>query len=44
MKITVETTVAASTDDAWRAYPIEQQRGGWQAILDNFARDGEKSQ
>ncbi len=29
MKNTVETTVDA---------PIEQQRDGWQAILDNFAR------
>lgn len=24
--------------DAEDTYPIEQQRGGWQAILDNFAR------
>ncbi|HSZ74406.1 MAG TPA: SRPBCC family protein [Rhizomicrobium sp.] len=26
------------TFDAETTHPIEQQRGGWQAILDNFAR------
>jgi len=26
------------TFDAESTHPIEQQRGGWQAILDNFAR------
>jgi uncharacterized protein YndB with AHSA1/START domain len=26
------------TFDAEDIYPVEQQRGGWQAILDNFAR------
>jgi hypothetical protein len=24
--------------DAESTYPVEQQRDGWQAILDNFAR------
>jgi len=32
------------TFDAETTHPIEQQRGGWQAILDNFARHVEKSQ
>ena len=32
------------TFDAETTYPVEQQRGGWQAILDNFARYVEKSQ
>jgi uncharacterized protein YndB with AHSA1/START domain len=32
------------TFDAETTHPIEQQRGGWQAILDNFARYVEKSQ
>ncbi|ARN80142.1 SRPBCC domain-containing protein [Methylocystis bryophila] len=31
------------TFDAETAHPIEQQRDGWQAILDNFARDAERS-
>lgn len=31
----VQVTV---TFDSENAYPIEQQRGGWQAILDNFGR------
>lgn len=30
------------TFDAESVYPIEQQRQGWQAILDNFARHVEK--
>ncbi|MGA9599557.1 MAG: SRPBCC family protein [Methylocystis sp.] len=32
------------TFDPETTHPIEQQRGGWQAILDNFARYVEKSQ
>jgi len=32
------------TFDAESTHPVEQQRGGWQAILDNFARYVEKSQ
>ncbi len=32
------------TFDAETAHPVEQQRGGWQAILDNFARYVESSQ
>lgn len=32
------------TFDAETTHPVEQQRGGWQAILDNFARYIEKSQ
>jgi len=31
------------TFDAETTHPVEQQRGGWQAILDNFARYVEKS-
>jgi uncharacterized protein YndB with AHSA1/START domain len=31
------------TFDAETTHPIEQQRGGWQAILDSFARYAEKS-
>ena len=31
------------TFDAETTHPIEQQRGGWQAILDNFARYVETS-
>lgn len=34
----------AVTFDAETTHPIEQQRGGWQAILNNFARYAEKSQ
>ena len=30
--------------DAETSHPIEQQRSGWQAILNNFARHVEKSQ
>ena len=26
------------TFDTENVYPVEQQRGGWQAILDNFGR------
>jgi len=32
------------TFDAETTHPVEQQRGGWQAILNNFARYVEKSQ
>ena len=32
------------TFDAETTHPLEQQRGGWQAILNNFARYVEKSQ
>ena len=32
------------TFDAESTHSVEQQRGGWQAILDNFARYVEKSQ
>ncbi len=32
------------TFDAEATHPIEQQRQGWQAILDSFARHVEKSQ
>lgn len=32
------------TFDAETTYPIEQQRSGWQAILNNFARYTERSQ
>src|SRR3974390_2760564 len=32
------------TFDAETSHPIEQQRSGWQAILNNFARHVEKSQ
>lgn len=35
MKITIETTVAAPIETTHTA---EQQREGWQAILDRFAR------
>lgn len=31
------------TFDAETTHPVEQQRGGWQAILDSFARYVEKS-
>src|SRR4029079_178353 len=38
----IAVRVAFDTEDT---HPIEQQRGGWQSILDNFARHGEaKSQ
>ena len=30
------------TFDAEETHPVEQQRGGWQAILDNFARHVER--
>lgn len=30
------------TFDAENVYPVEQQRGGWQAILDRFARHVER--
>ena len=29
--------------EAETTFPLEQQRGGWQAILDNFARHTEKA-
>lgn len=29
------------TFDAENTFPVEQQRGGWQAILDNFTRHAE---
>ena len=32
------------TFDSENVYPVEQQRGGWQAILDNFCRHIEAKQ
>lgn len=32
------------TFDSENVYPVEQQRGGWQAILDNFRRHVESKQ
>jgi hypothetical protein len=32
------------TFDAENTFPVEQQRGGWQAILDRFARHVERKQ
>ncbi|MEZ5703425.1 MAG: SRPBCC family protein [Burkholderiaceae bacterium] len=36
--------VVRVTFDAEQEHPVEQQRGGWQAILDNFARHVEVGQ
>ncbi|MEZ5705118.1 MAG: SRPBCC family protein [Burkholderiaceae bacterium] len=36
--------VVRVTFDAEQEHPVEQQRGGWQAILDNFARHVEAGQ
>jgi uncharacterized protein YndB with AHSA1/START domain len=36
-------TEISETFDAETVYPIEQQRSGWQAILDNFKRYTEKA-
>ncbi|MYN45895.1 ATPase [Pseudoduganella sp. FT93W] len=33
-----EGVIVRETFDAETVYPVEQQRAGWQAILDNFAR------
>ncbi|NPU94828.1 MAG: hypothetical protein HPY82_23235 [Gammaproteobacteria bacterium] len=50
MKITVETKVRAPASRVWQAYTTPEDivqwntasddwhKGGWQAILDNFAR------
>jgi len=37
-----ETTVV-ETFDAENTHPIEMQRGGWQAILDNFKKHTEEN-
>lgn len=38
---TPEKTLVRETFDAETVHPIEMQRAGWQAILDNFARHTE---